>query len=209
VIAPLVDDGAVAHRLVLASASAIRATVLRDAGLPVEIVPAHIDEAEIKAAMRAEQAPAADCALALAALKAERVSRQQPGAFVIGADQLLDCDGTWFDKPLDRDGAAAHLRALAGKTHELVSAVTVVCDGTRLWHHVGRARLTMRPLGERFIAAYLDAAGAGVLTSVGAYQLEGLGVQLFSHIDGDHFTILGLPLLPLLGFLRLHRIVPA
>ena len=199
--------GATKTPLVLASASAIRATVLRNAGVPFEIVPAHVDEAGLKHTLRAERADAEACALALAALKAQHVSAQRPGALVIGADQMLDCDGVWFDKPADRAQAEASLRALRGKTHVLVAGVVVARDGVRLWQHVERSRLTMRRLDDAFIAAYLDAAGAPVLQSVGAYQLEGLGVHLFSHVDGDFFAILGLPLLPLLDLLRQHGIV--
>jgi septum formation protein len=205
----LVGEGARATPVVLASASAIRASLLRQAGIPVEVAPARVDEAALKHSMRAEGAAAADCAAALAALKAQRVSGRHPGALVIGADQMLECDGVWFDKPADRAQAAVSLRALRGKTHELVAAVTVLRDGAQLWQHVGRARLTMRTFSDGFLDAYLAALGDAALQSVGAYQLEGLGVQLFSHIDGDHFTILGLPLLPLLDFLRQHRIVPS
>ena len=207
--AALLGDGASATRIVLASASAIRASVLRHAGIPVDIVPARVDESALKQSMRAERVGVADCAAALAALKARRVSDQHPDALVIGADQMLECDGAWFDKPEDRAQAGANLRALRGKTHELVAAVTVLRDGASLWRYVGRARLTMRPFTDDFIDAYLDAVGDAALQSVGAYQLEGLGVQLFSHVDGDHFTILGLPLLPLLDFLRQQRIAPS
>jgi septum formation protein len=175
--------------VVLASASAIRATVLRNAGVAFEVVPSRVDEAALK--------------------QAEAVSGDRPGALVIGADQMLDCDGVWFDKPADRAGAMANLKALRGKTHALVGAVVVTRDGRRLWQHVERSRLTMRRFDDAFIAAYLDAVGAPALQSVGAYQLEGLGVQLFSHIDGDYFAILGLPLLPLLECLRQHGIVAA
>ena len=122
---------------------------------------------------------------------------------------MLECDGVWFDKPADRAAATANLQALRGKTHALVGAVVVTRDGRRLWQHVERSRLTMRRFDDAFIAAYLDAVGAPALQSVGAYQLEGLGVQLFSHIDGDYFAILGLPLLPLLDCLRRHGIVAA
>jgi septum formation protein len=207
--AVLIGDGARTTPVVLASASAIRATLLRQAGIPVEIAPAAIDESALKQSMRAERAGAADCAAALAAEKARLVSDRHVGALVIGADQMLECDGVWFDKPADRRQAAANLRALRGKTHELVAAVTVLRDGASLWQHVGRARLTMRPFTDGFIDSYLDAVGDTVQQSVGAYQLEGLGVQLFSHIDGDHFTILGLPLLPLLDFLRRQWVVPS
>ncbi len=123
-------------------------------------------------------------------------------ALVIGADQLLDCDGRWFDKPASMDEAADHLRALSGRTHRLVSAVCVATGGMVTWRHVEVPLMTMRRLDDDFIAAYLDRAGPSVLESVGAYRLEGVGARLFEHIDGDYFTILSLPLLPLLAFLR-------
>jgi septum formation protein len=207
VTAPLVGEAARTTRLVLASASAIRASLLRRAGLPIEVMAADADEASVKQAMHAERADAAACATALAVLKAQRVSARQPGALVIGADQMLECDGVWFDKPADHAAAAATLRALRGKTHRLVAAVAVVRDGACLWQYAEPARLTMRALSDGFIEAYLGVLGPAALQSVGAYQLEGLGVQLFSYIDGDHFTILGLPLLKLLEFLRRHAIV--
>lgn len=195
--------------LILASASRTRLELLERAGVAVTAEPAAVDETELKVAFQAEGASAEACAEALAELKAMRISARHPTALVIGADQMLECDGVWFDKPVDRAQASASLRALRGKTHELVAAVTVLRDGASLWRYVGRARLTMRPFTDGFIDAYLDALGEAALQSVGAYQLEGLGVQLFSHVDGDHFTILGLPLMPLLDFLRQHRIVPS
>lgn len=198
-----------APRVVLASSSAIRATILRQAGIPIEVMPADVDESALKQSMRAERASVADCATALAILKAQRVSQRQPGALVIGADQMLECDGTWFDKPGDTAQAADQLRALRGKTHRLIAAVVVMRDGEVLWRHVEPARLTVRLFSDAFLESYLSAVGAAVCQSVGAYQLEGRGVQLFSHIDGDHFTILGLPLLPLLDFLRHHGVVLA
>ena len=155
--------------------------------------------------------PLADAAAAaetLAELKANKISMRAPGALVIGADQILECEGRWFDKPPDRTAAVAHLRALGGKTHALATAVCVVRDGVRIWHHREAPRLTMRPLDGVFIESYLDAAGPEVLETVGAYRLEDLGAQLFTKVSGDYFTILGLPLLPLLGFLREHG-VPA
>ena len=147
-----------------------------------------------------------EAAEALARAKAEAVSPRHSGALVIGADQILECAGTWFDKPPDAKAAARQLESLCGRTHRLVSAVCVVRDGGRLWHMVEAARLTMRPLSEAAIAAYLEKAGPEALDSVGAYRLEGLGAQLFSEIEGDYFAILGLPLLPLLAFLRQHGI---
>ena len=200
--------GAAPTPLILASGSAIRATVLRNAGLTFEVMPPAVDEDEVKRALQAERASAEACATALAELKAQRVSAKRPDALVIGADQMLECDGAWFDKPSDRAGAAAHLRALRGKTHALVGAVVLAQGGRILWRHVERARLTMRAFDDAFIQTYLDAVGDPVLQSVGAYQLEGLGVHLFSHIDGDHYMILGLPLLPLLDILRQHKVVP-
>ncbi len=197
-----------AAEIVLASESRSRRELLLHAGLRIRTEPARIDETEVKASLRAEQADAAAAAETLAELKAIKVSRRAPGALVIGADQILECEGRWFDKPPDRAAAAAHLRALGGKTHVLVSAVCVVCDGARIWHHREAAHLTMRPLDAAFIESYLDAAGPEVLETVGAYRLEGLGAQLFSKVSGDYFTVLGLPLLPLLGFLREHGVPP-
>ena len=196
-----------APAVVLASASRARLELLLCAGVATRAEPARVDEQEVRASLRAEKAGVEDAAETLAELKARKVSRHASGAFVIGADQILDCDGAWFDKPPDRTRATADLRALSGKRHSLATAVCVVRDGVRLWHHRESARLTMRPLGDAFIDAYLDAIGADALVSVGAYQLEGLGAQLFSRVEGDYFTILGLPLLPLLEFLRNHGVV--
>ncbi len=194
--------------LVLASASGARARLLENAGIAAVCEPAGVDEEEIKKAMRAEAAPAADVVELLSELKAIRVSQRHPGSLVVGADQILVCEGAWFDKPTDRSRARADLTALAGKTHELLCSACVARDGTRIWHHAASARLTMRPLSESFIDAYLDAIGDAALDSVGVYQLEGLGVQLFSRVEGDFFAILGLPLLPLFEFLRGHEILP-
>ena len=206
---PVMETGRIrAPEVVLASASRSRLELLRRAGLQLRAEPARIDEAEVKTSLRAEQADAAAAAETLAELKAVKVSRRVPGALVIGGDQILECEGRWFDKPPDRAGAAAHLRALGGKTHTLATAACVVRDGIRIWHHREAPRLTMRPLDEAFIESYLEAAGPEVLETVGAYRLEGLGAQLFTKVSGDYFTILGLPLLPLLGFLREHG-VPA
>ncbi len=193
-----------APAVVLASASRARLELLLCAGVATRAEPARVDEQEVRASLRAEKAAVEDAAETLAELKARKVSRHASDALVIGADQILDCNGKWFDKPPDRPRAAADLRALSGKQHSLATAVCVVRDGVRLWHHRESARLTMRPLGDAFIEAYLDAIGEEALASVGAYQLEGLGAQLFSRVEGDYFTILGLPLLPLLEFLRNH-----
>jgi len=196
-----------APTLILASASSARAELLRRAGVSFTVAPAAIDEAEIKAAFRAERLGTAECANALAEAKALRVARRHPDALVIGADQMLVCDGAWFDKPADRAAARAQLVALRGKRHELISAVCVVRGGERLWHFVDRSALVMRDFSDAFLDTYLDAAGADVLGSVGAYRLEAIGVQLFARIEGGYFAILGLPLLPLLDFLRGHGIV--
>jgi septum formation protein len=193
--------------LILASGSAIRAELLRRAGVGFTIEAAAVDEAEIKSSFRAERRPAVECAVALAEAKAARVSRRHAGALVIGADQILVCDGIWYDKPSDRAAARDQLMALRGKRHELVSALCVLRDGERLWHVVERPALTMRRFADYFLEEYLDAAGDAVLASVGAYQVEGRGVQLFERIEGDFFAILGLPLLPLLAFLRGHGVV--
>ena len=194
--------------LVLASASESRRAILAQAGVAFSAEAANVDEAEVKESLKAEGASATQAAETLAELKARHVSRRHPGALVIGADQILECEGAWFDKPVDMAEAAAHLRSLAGKRHVLETAVCVLKDGTRLWHHNARAVLRMRPFGAAFLEAYLAAAGDSVLSSVGAYRLEGPGAQLFQQIEGDYFTILGLPLLPLLGFLRAQGAVP-
>lgn len=201
-------QGMSASALILASGSSSRRNLLVNAGVDFEVEVANVDEDEVKLALKAEGATAALCAETLAELKAQRVSRRRAGALVIGADQMLDCNGVWFDKPEDLDHAAAHLAALGGKEHQLLSAVCVLRDGQRLWHHNEISRLTMRPLSADFIRDYLTAVGEQALTSVGAYQLEGRGAQLFASIKGDYFSILGLPLLPLLTFLRGHGVVP-
>lgn len=193
--------------VVLASASRSRRRMLIDAGVAAEIEPARVDEEEIKASLSAEQASPAQIAETLAELKARRVSGRHAGALVIGADQILELEGRLFDKPGDLAQAGEHLRRLSGKTHRLISAVCVVRDEARLWHTVDEARLTMRPLSEAFIERYLAAVGERACESVGAYQLEGLGAQLFSRVEGDFFTVLGLPLLPLLDFLRNHKVL--
>lgn len=194
--------------IVLASASVVRRALLENAGVRVVVDPGRVDEDEIKSALKGGGASAETTAEALAEAKAQRVSGRYWDSLVVGADSMLDCNGVWFDKPGDRAHAAAHLAALSGKTHRLISAVMVVRNNTRLWHHTGVAKLTMRTLSPAFIDTYLDAVGDAALASVGAYQLEGLGAQLFARVEGDYFTILGLPLLPLLDFLRNHGVVP-
>ncbi len=186
--------------LVLASASAARHALLEAAGIPVEVRPAAIDERALEAAASSDD-PSAVAAL-LAREKALRVAGELPGHLVVGADQTLALGGRRFDKPADRAVARAQLQALAWRTHALHAAVAVVRNGDVLFEHIAVARLTMRTLGDAFLDRYLDAAGTAMTASVGAYQLEALGVHLFERIEGDHFTILGLPLLPLLAYLR-------
>ncbi|WP_315702259.1 MULTISPECIES: Maf family protein [unclassified Bradyrhizobium] len=186
--------------LVLASQSRARRTLLENAGLACVAEPADIDER----AMQTESGLVApyELALHLAKAKALAVSATKPGAHVVGADQTLALGDRLFNKPAGRDEAHRQLLALAGRTHALHSAIAVARDSEVVFSHVAVAWMSMRPLSETDISAYLDEAGAAVTTSVGAYQLEGLGVHLFDRIDGDHFTILGLPLLPLLAFFR-------
>ena len=193
--------------VILASASQSRAALLRNAGVAIECWPAGIDEDSLKASYRQDGRSAADVAARLAELKAQGVGKDHAGRFVIGADQMLQCGGAWFDKPVDLDHARGHLRALRGKTHELFAAICVLRDGVCLWRHLECARMTMRPFSDEFLDAYIDAVGENACLSVGAYQLEGLGARLFSRIEGDYFTILGLPLLPLLAFLAGHGVV--
>jgi len=195
--------------LVLASTSATRSKLLRNAGLDFTAQPARVDEESIKIGMHAEGAKPIEAAQALADLKAARISPNWPDAFVVGADQILECDGVWFDKPESISAAQGQLASLSGRTHHLHTAAAVAKDGTVIWRDSAHATLTMRTLDDAAIASYLASAGDTVLESVGAYQLEGLGVQLFAAVQGDFFSILGLPLLPLLNFLRGHGVVPA
>lgn len=188
------------YPLILASQSRARQTLLANAGITFEAVPAEIDERAVQQASHLT-APG-DIAKHLAREKSLAVSARMSGRFVVGADQILALGSRLFSKPTGRAQAAEQLRALAGSSHELHSAVAVACDGKILFDDVTSARMTMRNLGEAEIDAYLAEAGEAVRSSVGAYQLEGLGVHLFERIEGDHFTILGLPLLPLLAFLR-------
>jgi len=191
-------------RLILASASASRARLLAAAGLAFEAAPVSLDEEAVKDSFRREGRSAADCAVALAETKARRASTRHPGDLVIGADQMLVCGGQWFDKPKDLPTARAQLQALRGKRHELPTAAAVLRDGAVLWHAVETPALTMRDFSDAFLEDYLAALGEKALASVGAYQLEGLGAQLMARVEGDHFAVQGMPLLPLLDFLRGH-----
>jgi septum formation protein len=196
------------ERLILASASIARARLLKYAGVDVAVEPASIDEAAIKQRFRAANRGAADCARALAEAKARRVSARHPRALVIGADQILVCGSEWLDKPEGLEAARAQLRALRGRTHVLETAACAVRADERLWSDAGAPQLRMREFSDAFLDEYLAAEGDDVFASVGAYRLEGRGVQLFERIEGDYFAILGLPLLPLLAFLRKQGQLP-
>ncbi len=195
--------------LVLASGSATRRTMLERAGLTIAVDPPEVDEGAIKFDCRAHRLTAADAAAKLAIAKARAVSPRHPGVIVLGADQMLECDGEWFDKADDRAAAARQIGKLSGRTHRLFSAAAAVRDGAVVWQAVESAELSVRPLSAEFIATYLDLIGDAALSSVGGYQVEGPGIQLFDAIRGEHSTILGLPLIPLLSFLRGQGVIPS
>lgn len=188
--------------LVLASKSVTRAHMLEQAGIAVEVVPATIDEREVEAPAMASGATPADVARLLSVAKAADVSARMPGRIVIGSDQTLALGQLRFSKPKSRDQAAEQLRALRGRSHVLASGAALVWNGQTVWSAVAEARLAMRPFSDEFLDSYLDRAGPLVSTTVGGYQLEGLGVQLFEAVEGDYFTVLGLPLLKVLAALR-------
>ena len=184
--------------MILASASQSRATLLRGAGVAFEAVPAHVDEDAVKASLREPRAVAE----ALAERKALMVSVSKPGVLVLGADQVLDLDGVVLSKAATRAVAEDQLKAMRGKAHRLVSALALAKDGAVVWRHVDIATLWVRDFSDAFLKAYLDAESGEILGSVGCYRLEGLGAQLFERVEGDYFSILGLPLQPLLAALR-------
>lgn len=193
--------------LVLASASPVRNWVLKNAGLTFEVDAAEIDEAEIKKDCHAAATTAEGVATTLAEAKALAVSRRRPDAWVIGADQVLVFEGTIFDKPMDVEEAASHLRRFRGRSHDLVSAVCVAFGSRSRWLYSEVVTLHVRDFSNAFLDTYIADAGESILASVGAYRLEGLGAQLFSRIEGDYFAVLGLPLLPLLNFLRDREVI--
>lgn len=195
--------------LILASGSVTRAQLLRSAGLTISVHPARVDEDNLKAALHAESLAPRDIADALADAKADKVARRHPEARVLGCDQTLDLDGALFDKPRNIDEARHHLQRLRGKTHKLHSAAVLYEEGRPVWRQVTTARLAMRPFSDAFLQGYLARNWPGIGDSVGGYKLEEEGVRLFDRIDGDHFTILGLPLLPLLNFLSIRGTIPA
>jgi septum formation protein len=196
------------ERIVLASASTVRAALLRAAGIEFSIEAAAIDEAPLKLEMRATGQPAIACALALAVAKARDVSKNHPDALVIGADQILALGNEWLDKPVDLDEARTQLLKLRGDRHVLATTACVVRAGETLWSGTSVPELTMRRFSDSFLDDYIVAEGESLLGSVGAYRLEGRGVQLFSQLEGDHFAILGLPLIELLEFLRQRGALP-
>ncbi|WP_336962000.1 Maf family protein [Sphingobium aquiterrae] len=194
--------------LILASQSASRRALLAAAGVPFEAVSPGVDEDSAKEALRADGLNARSLADALAELKAVKLSRRAPGDLVLGCDQTLSLDdGTMIDKAVDRADAARILRLLSGRTHRLHSAAVVAQGGIPVWRHIERVAMTVRPLSDDFIAAYLDGDWDDCRWCVGCYRIEGPGVQLFSRIEGSQFAIQGLPLLPLLDFLRLRGVV--
>ena len=193
--------------LTLASTSKSRRALLAAAGVEAESVAPNVDEEAFRNTMRANGLPVRDQAMQLAELKAMRVSAKRPG-LVIGGDQMLALGDQAFDKPADLEAAKNHLRQLSGKSHTLETAIVVCEDGAPVWRHLARPKLTLRPLTEDFIETYVSACGETLLSTVGAYQLEGLGAQLFTRIEGDYFSILGLPLLPLLDYLRIRKVLP-
>ncbi|MFN7163248.1 MAG: Maf family protein [Hyphomonas sp.] len=191
----------------LASGSASRRALLTAAGVPAEAVAPNVDEESYRTAMRADGVSVRDQAMQLAEMKAVRLSQSRPG-LVIGGDQMLALGDEAFDKPRDLAEAKSHLMRLSGKSHTLETAIVVCEDGRSVWRHLARPKLTMRPMSPDFIDDYVAQCGESLLSTVGAYQLEGVGAQLFSRIDGDYFSILGLPLLPLLDYLRFRKVLP-
>jgi len=198
-----------ADLLVLASASSARARLLRDAGVAFTIDPADLDEGRIKAEQHARGATALFCAAELACAKAQAVAMRNRDALVIGADQILALDDAWFDKPLDRVAAREQLVRLGGRTHTLATAVCVCRNSELVWQASSEPRLTMRRFSDRFLDDYIAAEGEAIVGSVGAYRIEGRGVQLFAAVEGDHFAIQGLPLIALLTWLRDAGALPA
>lgn len=195
-------------QITLASASPSRLAILTSAGINTDAVPANVDETSAKVQMRREKVAIRDQAMRLAELKAQKVSLSRPG-LVLGADQMLNLDEEAFDKPISLERAAKQLEKMSDKTHVLETAAVIYEDGAPVWRFLARPKLTMRRLTPDYIDAYLEAVGTDALKTVGGYQLEGLGGQLFSHVEGDYFSILGLPLFPVLDYLRTRGMLKA
>ncbi|MEL6861285.1 MAG: Maf family protein [Pseudomonadota bacterium] len=194
--------------IILASGSASRRALLAGAGVEAQSIKPNVDEDSAKIAMRAEGVKVRDQAMQLAEMKALKISRTHPG-LVIGGDQMLNLEGEAFDKPKDLAQAKSHLEALSGKAHHLETAIVIAENGEFVWRHLARPKLTVRTLSDGFIDSYIETCGEPLLSTVGAYQLEGPGAQIFSKIEGDYFSILGLPLLPLLDYLRVRNVLPS
>ena len=193
----------------LASASEIRLQLLRAAGIPVEACPARIDEDTIRAAMLAEGATPRDLADTLAEMKARKMAEKNPAALILGCDQVLEMNRRLFAKPESVDDARDQLRTMRCQTHRLLSAAVLFENGEPVWRHVGEARLTMRAFSDAYLDDYLARNWPSIRHAVGCYKLEEEGIRLFSAVEGDHFTILGLPLLPLLSYLATRGLIPA
>ncbi|WP_300421060.1 Maf family protein [uncultured Hyphomonas sp.] len=194
------------QRIILAPGSQSRRAVLTAAGIEADTIKPNVDEDAAKASFRASDMKVRDQAMQLAELKSVKISMREPG-LVIGCDQMLSLDGEAFDKPVDLADARNHLVKLSGKAHTLETAIVISEEGKPVWRYLARPKLTVRPLSDAFIDTYVEAVGEPLLSTVGAYQLEGLGAQLFTRIDGDYFSILGLPLLPLLDYLRTRGVL--
>jgi septum formation protein len=197
-----------APQLILASRSPARAALLGSAGVQFAVFPATVDETAVKEALLAEGAPPRDVADTLADLKAARVSSKRPQAYVLGADQVLAIGGTLLSKPADLEDARDQLRTLRGQRHDLISAAVIYLGGEPIWRHVSTVRMTMRAFSDACLDGYVERHGEALLDTVGAYKLEDGGAILFDRIDGDYFSVLGLPLLETLSFLRLHGLSP-
>ena len=192
--------------IILASGSASRRSLLAGAGVEAQSIKPNVDEETAKIAMRGDGMSVRDQAMQLAEMKAVKVSRANPG-FVIGGDQMLNLDGEAFDKPIDLNAATGHLRKLSGKSHTLETAIVIAENGQPIWRYLARPKLTVRVLSDEFVETYIQTCGTALLSTVGAFQLEGMGAQIFSKIEGDYFSVLGLPLLPLLDYFRVRGLL--